>query len=368
MKLPLDKWWFNGIIVFMEVNFMRDMSNNLYPIEYKRKWTVMSNYLIQGKQNMTLQEARLLRLCITQIARGDKDLKTYTININELANYLNIKNQTLFRDIKKICKNLCQRIVEINSADGEWEIFHWVSCAKYHNGAVTIKISDELKPYVLELNSFFSKIRLDSILAVDSYYAIRLYELLQMQKGITGKNRLTFSIENLRVFFDCTEKFERISSFKEKVIEKAIEEINLKTDINVEIEYIKTAKTVTDITFFVKEKDINKAKEEEKEQPTGEEIDLDDLIEQLQDIIEEKLKIKEYKAILEAANNNIELIRAKYQIAKKQRKIDNLVGWMMKAIQEEYSEPVEKKKVASFNNIEGRQYDYNELERALLKH
>ena len=56
------------------------------------------------------------------------------------------------------------------------------------------------------------------------------------------------------------------------------------------------------------------------------------------------------------------------QIAKKQRKIDNLVGWMVKAIQEEYSEPVEKRKATSFNNIEGRQYNYNELERALLKH
>ena len=80
------------------------------------------------------------------------------------------------------------------------------------------------------------------------------------------------------------------------------------------------------------------------------------------------MKTKEYKAILEAANNDIELIQSKYQIAKKQRKIDNLVGWMMKAIQEEYSEPVEKRKATSFNNIGAREYDYNELERALLSH
>lgn len=346
---------------------MENIKDDICLIEYNKKWAVMSNYLIRGKQNMSLQEARLLRLCITQIAKGDKELKTYNININELAKYLGITKYSLFRDVKKICKNLCQRIVEIDYGNN-WEIFHWVACAKYNDGIITIKISDELKPYVLELNSFFSKIRLDSILAVDSYYAIRLYELLQMQKGVTGKDKLTFSIESLRTFFDCTKKFERISSFKERVIEKSIEEINLKTDINVNIEYIKTAKTVTDITFFVKEKDINKAKEEEKEQPTGEEIDIDDLIEQLQDIIREPLKIREYKALLQAANNDVELIKSKYQIAKKQKKIDNLVGWMVKAIQEEYSEPVEKKKLTSFNNIEGRKYNYEELERALLGH
>lgn len=350
---------------------MKDTLDNFYPVEYTKKWAVMSNYLIQGKQNMTLQEARLLRLCITQIAIGDKELKTYTININDLANYLNIKSPTLFRDVKKICKSLCQRIIEINSSNGEWEIFHWVSCAKYHDGIITIRISDELKPYVLELNTFFSKICLDSILAVDSYYAIRLYELLQMQKGLTGKNKLVFSIENLRFFFDCTEKFERISSFKGKVIEKAVEEINLKTDINIHIEYIKTARLITDVMFLVEEKNYSKIKEKNK---VKDEVaitvettaDIDDLIDQLREIIKEQLKTKELKIILQAANNDIQLIESKYQLAKKSRNIENLVGWLVKAIEEDYTEPVEVKKKSKFNNMQERNYDYEDLEKELL--
>ena len=93
---------------------------------------------------------------------------------------------------------------------------------------------------------------------------------------------------------------------------------------------------------------------------------MDDLIDQLREIIKEPLKTKEYKSILQAADNNIKLIEQKYQIAQKQKKIDNLVGWLIAAIQEEYTESIEKKKVSGFNNIESRKYDYSELEKQLL--
>ena len=79
------------------------------------------------------------------------------------------------------------------------------------------------------------------------------------------------------------------------------------------------------------------------------------------EIINEKLKTKEYKAILEAANNDIELIQEKYELSKKQQKIENLVGWLIKAIENGYTEPVRKQKQGQFNNIEGRKYNYSPL-------
>ena len=117
--------------------------------------------------------------------------------------------------------------------------------------------------------------------------------------------------------------------------------------------------------------ELKEQKQEKKEEGEREkeqkELDLDDLIDQLREIINEKLKTKEYKAILEAANNNIELIQEKYELSKKQQKIENLVGWLIKAIEGNYSEPIEKRKKTSFNNIEARQYNYEELERQLLE-
>ena len=140
------------------------------------------------------------------------------------------------------------------------------------------------------------------------------------------------------------------------------------SEYNCRYEGKKTGRSITDIIFYLELKEQKQEKKEEGEREKEQkELDLDDLIDQLREIINEKLKTKEYKAILEAANNNIELIQEKYELSKKQQKIENLVGWLIKAIEGNYSEPIEKRKKTSFNNIEARQYNYEELERQLLE-
>lgn len=51
-----------------------------YNSEY---FTVAANDIIKGKQSMTLQTARLIRLLVTQVVKEDKDLKTYSCRITE---------------------------------------------------------------------------------------------------------------------------------------------------------------------------------------------------------------------------------------------------------------------------------------------
>lgn len=48
-----------------------------YDMTYNAEhYTVAANDIIKGKQSMTLQTARLIRLLITQVVKEDKDLKT----------------------------------------------------------------------------------------------------------------------------------------------------------------------------------------------------------------------------------------------------------------------------------------------------
>ena len=263
-----------------------------------------------------------------------------------------------------------RQIVEIENGK-DWEILHWVSYAKYDSemGTIMLMLSEEIAPYVLALKERFTRYQTKNILTMQSFYAIRLYELLQMRIGMDKKKTMMyqFGISELRTILECEKKFKQIGEFKRFVLDIAIKEISDRTEYRCTYECNKTGRIITDIIFYLELKEQEKGEAEDRKEKQ-EELDIDDLIDQLREIISEKLKTKEYKAILEAANNDIELIQAKYQMAKKQRKIDNLVGWMVKAIQEEYSEPVEKRKATSFNNIGAREYDYNELERALLSH
>ena len=72
---------------------------------------VMSNDLIKGKSNLSLNELKLLRLTIMQVIAEDKDLMTYQVKISDLANILDITSPSIYRDVMEMCKHLLQEIV-----------------------------------------------------------------------------------------------------------------------------------------------------------------------------------------------------------------------------------------------------------------
>lgn len=222
----------------------------------KSHYTVMANDIIKGKQDMTLWEARILRLLITQVVKEDKDLRTYTCRIQDLANFLEITSQTLYRDIRAICKKILSRVVEIGTGNPKnpWKMFHWVQTAEYDgNGNITLKLSEEIASFVTELNAWFTQYKLENILEFNSFYAIRLYELIKCEEGIARDTRseFTFSIAYLREVLCCEEKYKKNNDFIKKVIEIGIREINEKSDIELQMEYKKTGREITGIKFSV---------------------------------------------------------------------------------------------------------------------
>lgn len=218
--------------------------------------TVAANDIIKGKQSMTLQTARLIRLLVTQIAERDKDLKTYTCKITDLAKFLNIDSSNLYRDIRGICECAMKSIVYIGTSNPKepWEMFHWVSTAKYDGkGNLTLRLSDEIKPYVLELEKWFTQYKLKNILEFNSYYAIRLYEIIKCADGETGnmQSELEFEIEELRQYFGCENKYKSFADFKKNTIEVAVREINEKSDIWLKPTYKKWGRAYTSVSFEI---------------------------------------------------------------------------------------------------------------------
>lgn len=228
-----------------------------YEMTYNSEhYTVAANDIIRGKQSMTLQTARLIRLLITQVVKEDKDLKTYSCKITELAKFLNVPRNNLYRDMYQICAAALDSKVYIGTGNPRhpWKMFPWISLAEYDGkGTLTLRLSEQIKPYVLELEKWFTQYKLKNILEFSSYYAIRLYEILKCEDGRyrNEKEAHEFEIEELRRLFDCEKKYERISQFKNKVIEVAIKEINEKSDIYVEVTYKKCSRAITSAVFEV---------------------------------------------------------------------------------------------------------------------
>lgn len=232
---------------------------NTYPVVYnKEHYTVMANDIIKGKQDMTVQEARIIRLLVTQVVKQDAYFKPYTCRIQDLARFLGIPSANLYRDIRDICGKLMQSVVRIGTGNPKepWKIIQWLQLAEYDGkGNITLELSNKINPYVIALDKWFTQYRLGNILAMSSFYSIRLYELIKCQDGITraDKDFHEFTIEYLRQFFCCEKKYKKIIDFKKNVIELAVKEINEKSDIRIDypVDYIKTGRAITSVRFFV---------------------------------------------------------------------------------------------------------------------
>lgn len=233
------------------------MNDKRYNMTYNNEhYTVMANDIVKARQSMSLQAARLIRLMISKVVKEDKDLKTYTCNITELAEFLNISRNNLYRDIEDICNTLHQSIVYIGTGNPKhpWKRLNWISMSEYDGkGTLTIRLSDDIKPYVIELERCFTQYQLKNILNFNSYYAIRLYEIIKCEDGRTlgTEEKMRFTIKELREYCDCIDKYTRLIDFKRNVIEVAVREINTKSDLYIIPHYIKTGRAITDIDFEI---------------------------------------------------------------------------------------------------------------------
>lgn len=160
-------------------------------------------------------------------------------------------------------------------------------------------------------------------------------------------------------------KYDTWYDFKRHVIDKAIPEINEKSDVHVEYELVKKGQggKVNKIIFTVK---LFKNNEVEKMEMNKEK--KLEYIEQADEILESQLGLKDVNNILEAAGYDLDKITRAYKLSKKQSSIHNLTGWLIKAIEHDYPEPVNKKgnKQNDFNRFKQNEYDFIELENELI--
>lgn len=255
---------------------------------------VQANELVRSRQDdLTILEAKLIRLAISQILKNDTDLKTYTCNLVDLAEYLQIDRKNIYRDIQELAKGIMKKSIFIKDKDdvkkgkknAGYKIFHWIDYIEYKEGVITFRLSESLKPYLLGLQELFTLYEYDIIISLPTNNAIRLYELLASYKNIPrqkiidhtfldikiDKNEFMFSIDWLRNYFNCNDKYANTGDFIKRIITPSIEAIEKYTLMRVEYKTIKKKRSITNIIFRINkwtdnEKDIENVMKRIKEE------------------------------------------------------------------------------------------------------
>lgn len=222
-------------------------------------YVVMANNMIlHSASNLSLNELKLLRFVIMQTEKDEKELFTYTVPAKELAKMLEIQPKDFYKKVKVMTKHIMQEVIYIGDDSKEdWFMFHWVDLCRYSKGKLTIKLSDELKPFLIGLRGSFARYRLSEIVSFTSTYAIRIYEVLT---GYLNENNLphadvaieiSVSIDELRKATDTGTKFARYSNFKAKVIDTAMREINDKSSYHITATPYKSGNAVAGFEFLI---------------------------------------------------------------------------------------------------------------------
>ena len=330
---------------------------------------VKSNYIIESSYKLNLQEQRLIYILTTKINKDDIQFTPYKFTQTEVNSIL-LKHKISFNDLKQHINSLRNKELVIVKEESTLET-KWLSSAEYFkDGSIELCFDDKLKPYLLQLKERFTKVSMDMAITFNSNYSCRIYELLKQYEVIGGRS---LSIEKLRTMFRIEpHEYARYNDFKRKVLLQAQKEINLKnTDISFSFEEIKTGRKVTSIKFKIK---TNKVKNQAIDEISAtsvvkftkkEQNYFKRDIKEVQVIFRENISEKDAESLLNSAKGNVNMIKDKYAIPRKSD-VENIVGWVLKAIKEDYKVPKGKTNVGGFNDFEQRKYNFDNLEENLL--
>jgi plasmid replication initiation protein len=245
-------------------------------IRYSKEYSIVqANELVRSKQDeLSLLEAKLIRLAIAQVLQEDTDFKTYTCNVVDLANFLGIDNHNIYRDIQELSKSLMKKSIFIKDktqpkrkGKENYRIFHWIDYVDYTDGVITFKLSDSLKPYLIGLEQLFTLYGYDAVIGLPTNYSIRLYELIASYQNMTvrlmpdtnytdipiEKNEFIFTIDWLRDYFNCNDKYPNTGDFVKRVIDGAVKAIVKNTLMRLSYRTVKKGRSITHIVFKLNE-------------------------------------------------------------------------------------------------------------------
>jgi len=339
---------------------------------------VLKDNIVTKANDLNLRAYKLNRIeqllvlsVASMIQPNDEDFKTYKIYIRDFMDLLSIQDQSKYVELPKITKGLMSKVIEIKREHSLLQVC-WFSSVEHKlgDGIIEVEFSPKLKPYLLNLKDNFVSYALNEVSKLSSKYSIRIYELL---KQYQFRKTIEFEINEFRELIGLDDTmYPRYSNMKPKILLSSQKELRSKSDIFFKFEEIKTGRKVTSLKFYIYQnnvKSVDNVKMSEEVSATVSE-DNEQEKEDLEKIIymmkAENIKELDAIKIYNVANGNINKIQEKYNLSQSMTGIKNIVGWMIKAIQEDYHAIKSKANTDYFNNFDQRNYDFEKLERQLL--
>ncbi|MGG6447728.1 replication initiation protein [Pseudobacillus badius] len=320
-------------------------------------WINQSNELINARQDLSINERRIVYALVSLVQPDDKDFKMYSLPIKELANLIGVSEKSFYERVEKAVDGLQSKMFVIETYDstkGQVIVnkINWIQQATYlkGEGIVRIKLSDALADYLVNLKTY-TKYQLFNVLQFKSEYSWRIYELLK-ERQPWGKRIIKVN-ELRRLLNIADDKLTLMKNFRNVVLDKAKNEINAKTDIHFEYDVHKRkGRKIESFIFYIHRNESNIDK-----YLTEEAVDYD-VKTLLNRLIANGVKRKKAEEFIGKYHPRYIEENILYVMRSTGDSIANLAGYIVKAVENNYAESIYEanKKEQSLYSIVQKDY------------
>ncbi|NMZ71367.1 Initiator Replication protein [Pseudomonas peli] len=215
-----------------------------------------SNKLIESSHTLTLNEKRLV-LCAASMIDSRKPLPKdgyVTIQVESFASVFGMETRHAYEVVRDASDRLFKRDIRRMEQGKIVEQMRWVYHVKYREGegCVELGFSPTVLPHLTKLNREFTSYQLKQVGGLNSFYAIRFYELMSQFYKIGSRE---CELSRLRELLDLGDKYPSVKDLQKYVLTPAMNEVNSQTDLTVSLEARRAGRRITGFSFSIKKTD-----------------------------------------------------------------------------------------------------------------
>ena len=228
-----------------------------------------SNSFILNKRfkkfKLSMQQQKIMFFLTSRIQPDDKDFEEYTFKIVDFCRVCGLDSVGghSYEIIKDSVQALADKSVWVKKNDDEKDdteiLLRFIDKAEIskESGTIKVVISDDMKPYLLQLRKNYTSFELLYTLRFKKKASPRLYEILKSRHYDKLKPYIyEIEVEQLRELLNADDKetYKTYKYFNNQVIKPAVQEINEQTDITVTYKPKKSGRSVEAVVFTIETK------------------------------------------------------------------------------------------------------------------
>ena len=240
-----------------EDNGLSVVENNhpMFPVSRvgaKYKNVVIHNALSRSAQCLSLAEKRILFMGIANLGGVNQDVRVSAL---DYADTYDLDADTAYSQLKQAAERLKNRSVSWQIKEGKANgvlTTIWLQGYKYFEkeGYIKFRFSSYIHEYLFDLMQDFTKYQLKQACALRSIHSWRLLELFEMMKGDRKNGWLSIPIEEFWHAMEAKESYKQnFSLLRQRIIEPAVKELQLKDDWQIEWRTVKKGRKVAMLQF-----------------------------------------------------------------------------------------------------------------------